>query len=314
MTTDAAPRLLLGPQRPHRNLEDAASRIGIEDGPVAVISAGWQEAEADIDDVEEVVGLPLHDLRIYERAESLFHADARLHDAYRKRQDQLKEQQRLYRLRLKQLAVAAREMLAADGDGDMLAAEQRHAVAQLRALDRHHLHRTEALQKTFRDAFNVEVNAGIRRHVDEIAAIVRDCRAVLITGGNVVVLLNRMRLFDVAAMLRDKPVIAWSAGAMALAERVVLFHDRTPQGRRDPEIFGAGCCLLPGHVFLPDVRHRLRERDRGRVGLFSRRFSPDTCVVLDSGSSLTLREDAVVDAESVRQLTHDGRLRRLRPK
>lgn len=312
MKTDAPVRLLLGPQRPTRNLDTAVTRAGVGDGPIAVISAGWQEAEGDIDDVEEVVGRELRDLRLYHRADELFAEDTRLHDAYRSRQDRLKEQQALYRLRLKQLAAAARQVLAADGDAEMLAAEQRHAIAQLRALDRHHLHRTEAIQRDFAEAYNAAVSPGVRQHADEIATVVRDCAAVLITGGNIVVLLNRMRLFGVAPMLRDKTVIAWSAGAMALAERVVLFHDRTPQGRRDPEIFGSGCAILPGYVFLPDVRHRLREKDRSRVGLMSRRFSPDACVALDSGAALIIRGQAVVESDAARQLGHDGRMSRLR--
>ena len=312
MTDHRLPRLLLGPQRPTRNLDRAVESLDLADGPIAVISAGWQEAEGDIDDVEELVGRPLADLHLYRRAETLLQGDERLRDAYRARQDQLMEPQRLYRLRLKQLAVAARQVLAADGDTEMLAAEQRHAIAQLRALDRHHLHRTEAIQRRFDDQFNAEVNAGIASQVRELRSILADCAAVLITGGNIIVLLNRMRLFAIASELRDKPVIAWSAGAMALTERVVLFHDRTPQGRRDPEILGAGCGLVPGFVFLPDVQRRLRAGDRRRVGLFCRRFSPDTCVVLDSGSALTLAGSDIGDAVSVRRLNHDGSIARIR--
>ncbi len=136
-------RLLLGPQRPVRNLAEAIAAAGIPDGPLAVISAGWQEAEGDIDDVREVVGRPLDDLRLYARADEVFAADEKLAEAYRERQDCLQEQQRLYRQRLRQLALAARQTLRAEADPGMLAAEQRHAIAQQRALDRHHLKRTE---------------------------------------------------------------------------------------------------------------------------------------------------------------------------
>lgn len=312
MTEHRQPRILLGPQRPVRNLDRAFEDLELADGPIAVISAGWQEAEGDIDDVEEVVGRPLTDLRLYRRTESLLQGDEDLHAAYRARQDKLMEQQRLYRLRLKQLAVAARQVLAADGNPDMLAAEQRHAIAQLRALDRHHLHRTEAIQRRFDELFNADVHSGIADQVNELRSVLDQCAAVLITGGNIIVLLNRMRLFAIAAQLHDKPVIAWSAGAMALAERVVLFHDRTPQGRRDAEILGAGCGLVPGFVFLPDVQRRLRAGDRLRVGLFCRRFSPDTCVALDSGSALTLAGCDIGDAVSVRRLNHDGSIARMR--
>ena len=107
-------RLLLGPQRPVTNLGDAVKAAGIPEGPVAVISAGWQEAEGDIDDVQQLIPRPLVDLRLYHRAEEIFATQRQLHELYRSRQDQLKELQRLYRLRLRQLMIAARHTLKAD--------------------------------------------------------------------------------------------------------------------------------------------------------------------------------------------------------
>ncbi|MDH3767916.1 MAG: Type 1 glutamine amidotransferase-like domain-containing protein, partial [Gammaproteobacteria bacterium] len=286
--------------------------LRISNGPIAVISAGMQEAEGDIGHVQEAVGLPLSDLHLYHRAQKAFQEDTRLREAYRQRQEHLKDQQRLYRLRLKQLAIAARTLLAASGEADMLAAEQRHAIAQLRALDRHHLQRTETLHDHFEQEFGAEIQAALGRHVDEIREVVDSCQAILITGGNVAILLDRLRLFGMTRLLRQKPVVAWSAGAMALAERVVLFHDRTPQGRRDPEVLGAGCGLLPGFVFLPDARHRLLVKNRNRIELFCRRFSPELCVALDSGSALQFEGARITAAEAVRHLKRDGRLSKLR--
>ena len=45
---------LLGPQRPTVTLRAAFDTLG-ERESVAVVSAGWQEAEGDIDDVQEIV-------------------------------------------------------------------------------------------------------------------------------------------------------------------------------------------------------------------------------------------------------------------
>ena len=110
-----APRVLLGPQRPVVNLGDALGTAGVDEGPVAVISAGWQEAEGDIADVQEACGLPLEDLRLYQRAESLFTEEPAIAEAYRMRQDRLIEQQRLYRLRLRPLAQATRAVWRSEG-------------------------------------------------------------------------------------------------------------------------------------------------------------------------------------------------------
>ena len=303
-------RILLGPQRPEPNITGAVASL--PDGPLAVISAGWQEAEGDIDDVAELVDRPLEDLRLYHRADEVSARVDGLSAVTRRRQDRLTELQRLYRLRLKQLSIAARHTLGVDGDAEIIAAEQRHAIAQLRALDRHHLHRCESIWKRFRDAYEPASNALLAEHATEIAAILDRCAGVVITGGNVAVLINRMRLFGVDRILDDRNIVAWSAGAMALADRIVLFHDRSPEGRRDAEVFGAGCGVVPGYVFLPDARHRLRTRDKRRMRLFCRRFAPDACVALDNGAEMRVSDGGVLRASAVRQLTHDGRLTSLR--
>ena len=312
MTQGAQTLILLGPQRPEVNLALAVEMANLPQGPLAVISAGWQEAENDIDHVREAAGRSLECLSLYHRADEILAAGTRLADDYRERQDRMMELQRLYRLRLRPLARAARQIFDAEGDADLLAAEQRHAVSQLRALDRHHLHRTESLHRQFDERHDTATSALLREHSDQIQAILQRCSGVIIPGGNVAVLLNRMRMFGIDRMLGETPVIAWSAGAMVLAERVVLFHDRLPQGRREAEILGAGLGIVQGYVVLPDTARRLREKDRLRIGLMSRRFAPDTCAALDNGALLRIDGSVATYADKVRSLHHDGRFTRLR--
>lgn len=307
-------RLLLGPQRPVTNLGTAIRDAGIADGPFAVISAGWQEAEGDIDDVRQIVGRELVDLGLYSRAETLMTSDPVLRDAYRQRQDSLKELQRLYRLRLRHLTIAARRTLRAEGNPDLVLPEQRHAMAQLRALDRHHLNRVRRILAEFHAEFNGRTYPPIAEQTAEIGALINGCAAVLITGGNVVVTLNRLLLFGLAPWLHQLPIVAWSAGAMVLSETIVLFHDRLPQGRRDAEILGPGIGELPGYVFLPDATHRIREKDTARTGAFCRRFAPDTCTTLDSGTSLTFRGNTLVGASDARRITTRGGFAAVVPK
>jgi len=306
-------RLLLGPQRPVLNLGDAIAEAGLPAGPVAVIAAGWQEAEGDIDDVATAARRDVVNLHLYRRAEEVFDADPQLLQAYRLRQDRLQELQRLHGLRLRRTMVAAREMLRAEGDAALVGPEQRHAIAQLRALDRHHLQRVQSLHAEFDAAFDIARHELLTSHHAEIDALLATVDTVVITGGNVAVLLNRLYLFDVGPLLARKHVVAWSAGAMALAERVVLFHDNAPQGRRNPELFGRGLGLLPHHVLLPDAKHRLRVRDCTRLALFSRRFAPAACITLDSGSALTLDGERITQAAGAKQIASSGRLRRVRP-
>ncbi len=305
---NAAPvRVLLGPQNPVRNIATGLNDTGIPAGDIAVISAGWQEAENDIDDIRAVAGRSLVDLELYRRTEDVFAQDEALLAQYRDRQNRLKELQRLYRTRLRPLSLAARQMLRYDGDPQIAAAERRHAIAQLRALDRHHLNGSESLNQAFHAEFDPFTHDSLTAHVREIRDILSACSGVLITGGNVAIIINRLRLFGLAELLSGIPVVAWSAGAMALAERIVLFHDRLPQGRRDPEILGAGLGLVPGYIVMPDPGNRLRFEYRTRQKLRARRFAPDICATLDNESLLVIADGRRVRADSVRRLNREGR-------
>lgn len=312
MNPEAPLRLLLGPQRPVANLGSALARSGLGDGPIGVISAAWQEAEGDIDELQGLVKNPLSELGLYQKAEALFAADARLHEAYRSRQERLIAQQRLYRLRLRQLMIAARATLRAEGEPSVLAAERRHAISQLRALDQHHLRQVEKIHARFDGAYNVECNTALAEHTAAFAEALSRFDSLLLTGGNVVVLMNRLRLFGVDQQLHGKNILAWSAGAMALCDRIVLFHERLPQGRRDAEIMCRGMGLLPGIVLLPDAKGRLRSRDSLRVSLFDRRFSPASCITLDNGSHLLFEGTKLHESEAARRMTRNGKFKRVR--
>ena len=311
MSPGAPLRLLLGPQRPVINLDSAIASCRIGDAPVAVISAAWQEAEGDLGEVQRLLRNPLRDLNLYQRAEQVFAADDALRAAYRARQDRLIEQQRMYRLRLRQLMIAAREILRADGSPAAVAEERRHAISQLRALDRHHLRQIRKINARFDEQFSVEHNRLLADHAGALQEELAQCESVLLTGGNVVVLMNRLNLFRCGSMLRNKNIIGWSAGAMVLCDRIVLFHDRMPQGRRDPEVVSEGLGIVPDTVLLPDARGRLRRKESVRASLFSRRFSPAACLTLDNGSLLLMQGGKVTRSEAVRHVSRDGKFLRV---
>lgn len=312
MNPQAPLRLLLGPQRPVVNLGSAMAAAGIGGGRIAVISSAWQEAEGDIDDIRALVDNELFDLNLYRRAEALFAADKPLHEAYRNRQDQLIEQQNMYRLRLRQLTIAAREILRADGEAAAIAEERRHAISQLRALDRHHLRQINKIYERYGEVFDTDRSGLLAEHVAAISQDLDGSDTVLITGGNVVVLMNRLQLFGLGQRLSRKNIVGWSAGAMVLCERIILFHDRMPQGRRDPEVLCNGLGIVPGTVLLPDAKNRLRTREAVRSSLFSRRFAPATCLTLDNESMLLMQDGKVRDSASVRHIARDGKFARVK--
>ena len=97
---------------------------------------------------------------------------------------------------------------------------------------------------------------------------------------------------------------------MALAERVVLFHDHPPQGAGNAEVFEAGLGLVRGAVFLPHAATRLATTDRRRVALLARRLGPANCYTLDDGSLLLWRRGRLAAAAGSQRLARTGRLAR----
>ena len=65
---------LLGPQRLRPTLAAAIERLGVG-GRVAAITAGWQEREAEVEEMRAHLGLPLVDLMLHRRCEQAFAED-----------------------------------------------------------------------------------------------------------------------------------------------------------------------------------------------------------------------------------------------
>src|SRR5205085_10471786 len=135
----------------------------------------------------------------------------------------------------------------------------------------YHLAQCARVHREFDQAWRPLERPAVARHVAEIAAVMKRCSALAIAGGHVATLLNRLRLFGIEELLQQHAVFAWSAGAMAVSERVVLFHDSPPQGQGVTEVLDAGLGFIPGVVPLPQPESRLKLDDGERVSLMARR-------------------------------------------
>lgn len=299
--------ILLGPQRLRQTLAQAVRGSGVE-GDVAVVTAGWQEREEEVDELREHLGGRVTNLQLYARAEAVFEADPELARALRQRQDRLRRMQEVYRLRLSYALDAARALLTRRGDAELLGPERDEAIAAVRELDRAHLQRVTDVHREIDEQWRPFEREAVARHREELAGLLAGCAAFAIAGGHVAVLLNRLRLFGVAELAAGKPVFAWSGGAMVAGERLVLFHDDPPQGAGNAEVLEAGLGLYRGLLPLPHARRRLRLDDPLRVGLMARRFAGDECVALDDGA--ILRRDggrwAPWGGDGSRRLLPDG--------
>lgn len=303
---------LLGPQRLQPTLATALAQAEI-DGPLCVITAGWQEREGEIDELAAHVGRPVVDLALYRRTEEIFKRDPGLFEAHRARQGWLRELQRVYRIRLAHAMEAARDMLREEGDPLVLEHERRAAIAGLRTIDRYHVKRISTTREAFVREHAPSERPEVAKHREEIKSVIDASAAVLIAGGHVAVLLNRMRLLDVAPLIAHKPIIAWSAGAMVISERIVLFHDSPPQGSADPEVLDAGLGFVRNLVPLPHASQRMHLHDRLRTALFARRFSPAVCLTFDPGARAYGDGRRWREISGSLRLTARGRLSPARP-
>jgi hypothetical protein len=300
------PVVLLSPQRRRPNLSGVLAQLGAE-GPYAVVTAGWEEREDEVGELEAHLGQKVVTLRLHGRLDQAFEADRPLFLAYRERRTRLREQADLYRLRLAHLAATWYELARRESRPDLLEVERAAAVQALRDLDAHQTGRVANLVGEFDEAWRPAERPSLARHVAEVRRDLLSAECVLVAGGNVAVLLNRMRLFGLAPLLRQRPVFAWSAGAMALSERVVLFHDTPPQGPGHPEVLDAGLALVKGVTPLPHAATRLNLDERLRVSLFAQRFAPSALTILEDGAALAFNGRAWSTVLGrPRRLQHDG--------
>ena len=286
--------VVLGPQHGAATLataiDDLVADGDIPDGKVvATVTAGWQDREGDLDALEAGTR-ELRDLGLYERANRVADRDPELAAAHETTQRRLKELRRAYNLRLRGGMATWSALWRMAGDEEVLGPEREDALASIRALDLRHLGRVAEVRAEYEESFTPLERESVAIERAEIDDILAGAGALVVAGGHVATLLNRLRMFGIAESTASLPVIAWSAGAMALAARVVLFHDRPPWGPGHAEAFENGLGVIEGLVPFPHASRRLELDDRPRMARLARRFQPAECVLLDPGARLDRRK------------------------
>ncbi len=279
------PVLLLGPQHNVQSLREGLVEVGARP-PYVLVAAGWEEREAETAALEKHLGSRVANLSLWPACEEAFEADHELRAAMFDRQDRLRELGRLYRVRLAAELEALRELLSSvdpAAPGELVGPALEPAFESLAALDEHHLGRVRALNDEVFGA--VCTRPSLARHREVVARRLADAGTLLVAGGHVGILYDRMRLFGVTEALPEQlPVAGWSAGAMVLTDRILLFHDSPPQGPGDAEIHGPGFGLAPAVACLPHASSRLDLDDAARVALLARRVGAAAlAVALDDG-------------------------------
>jgi hypothetical protein len=299
---------VLGPQR--RPTVDRVLESLAVTGPVAMVTAGWQEREGDDAELLSLTGGRGVNLRLHARWLEVLQQDGEYARAEREHRALLDDLQQLYLLRLDHALQAVYATARRPGGHPrtrQMAVED--GLAMVRLLDSTHLARVRELHDEFEAAWRLEDRAVVARQRAEVQPILSAAECLLIAGGHVADLLHVLRVFRLAAHLPPR-VVAWSAGAMALTSRVVLFGDRAPQGPAHSEVYDEGLGLIAGLVLLPHARRRLRTDDLGRMSVLARRFAPAACLVLDDGVRIDLGPDGALPP-GARVLGSDGRIGRV---
>ena len=286
----SAPIAVLGPQRHGPTLNQALEALGLAAGePIATVTAGWEEREDEDEELHEHLWGRSVNLELYARSDTALREDPELRTGVRWRTERLREAQELYRIRVSHALEAARELFRREpraNGADLLAAERAGAIEALRALDAEHERLTGGVREEFIARWQPLERPSVVRQREEVEELLVDVPVVCVAGGHVAVLLNILRLFDFPRLVGARTLVAWSAGAMALAERVVLFHDSPPQGQGSAEVLEAGLGLVRGLLPLPHASQRLKLKEPQRVALFALRFRPLLCIPLDEGSRI----------------------------
>lgn len=297
--------VLLGAQRFDPTLGSAVSLEGVE-SPIAMITCGWQEREPEDEELSAHLGGQAVNLRLHARGVELFQKDKELQDLHRERQGLLRHLQEIYRLRLDHAFAAEREVAAYDMPESLRDEVEQASIEAIRQLDDWHIDQCQRVVDEFDEKMKVEHRPAVQKLREEIARDLERCGAVAIAGGHVALIVNRLELFGVKELLGDREVFAWSAGAMAITDRIVLFHDDPPQGQIARQVMGKGLGLVPKTVVFPSPERRLHLEAKDRVALLAKRFAPATCLVLPDRSWVTWNGTSFGRAQGVVRLAENG--------
>ena len=278
--------VLLGPQR-FRTTVGAAIRTVAPEGSVATVTAGWRDRESDTDELDATLEGRGRHLNLYGRLTDVLDSDQRFAEAALAHRDAVDELAGIYSLRLQRALDSVYTVQRRPVRTDVATSAEADGVRAVQGIDKWYLDAIDQLHGEFRAAAPPQESEPIQRHRAEVAEAVGHASAIAIAGGHVGQLLRCLKLFEVD-LPPQLPVVAWSAGAMSLTERVVLYHDRGPSGVVGSEVWDRGLGRAPRIVAMPHARRRLQMDEPMVLRVLARRFGDARCLLLDDGARVVL--------------------------
>lgn len=307
---DSRRLLLLGEQIQQPRLQSCLDRWQIT-GPVGLISPGWEEDEDDDQWVRESIRNPVVNAMLYALADELFARDPEVLALLRERQDRLRELRELYQFQLHHWCAALRGLLARRETQQIVAQPLKLAFSQLREVDRQYLTAVTEVIREFDRRIAPKHRPSIVAYQRIICQRLESCQALLVAGGHVGVLLNRLRLSRVLNQVR-LPIIAWSGGAMALGDKIIFYDHFHPHAGQETEFSRQGMKFFRGLQLFPKAQQRLDLHNPIEMALVAGRV-PDRPLILDSDSEIEWTGKRMVHAQGIHEIGTDGLLREFKP-
>jgi hypothetical protein len=293
--------VLLGPVTDGAPVAAELTALGV-DGPVALVTAGWEEGERNEAELHRALGGVTRNLGLFGRRLDVMESDPEYAAADRSLRALVTDLREVYLVQLRYALRAVEAVRQHAAKARRLAgAELDEAVETVRGIDERYAARLDE----FYDTMRPHERTVIAGHRAQVASIVGECAAVAVAGGHVGVLTESLHLSNLGAVIGDRPLVTWSSGAMAVAERVMVVDDDDIADRPD-EVLTAGIGVVHGVVPLAAARLRLHIEDRNRLAVLARRVAPRVCVLLDPGDRLPCDSDGVPDFQLARVVAPDG--------
>ncbi len=296
--------ILLGPQRFTTTVAPTVRSLEAE-GPVVMINAGWEEREPDDAELASNFDGRGINLRLYQRAVEVLVEDRALRAAVREHRARHEELRAFYRIRLQSAHDALLAVRHRTSGHGVAAAADRAAVLALRDVDDWYTYEVARIAEETAASEAVLGSAVLAAHRAEVAQVLAAAGVVVMAGGHVGILMEVLRLLTVQ-LPDDVPVVAWSAGAMAICDPVVLFHDFAPQGITADEVHDRGLGRVPGLIVFPHAKRRMRLDDQTRMRALTDRFPHHLLVPLDDGTIVRLVPGTRALPAGTRRFGDDG--------
>jgi peptidase E len=176
-----------------------------------------------------------------------------------------------------------------------LSRELRQALATLEANDDHLVDLLREVEQRAFDAAGVAYDPAWRAARGRLEERILSANSILLFGGRLDLLLDALRFFRLRdalaeALRRGAQIVAMSAGAMALCERVIVYDDLAAT-RRDFQLYDRGLALVRDLQLFPHCMERIQTDDPDNLAYLARRFRHHVCVGLNQRSFLLLELD-----------------------